>query len=437
MLSAPGQEATMPYRIAGIDVHKKMLAVVVSDVEVDDEYDFERCRFSSTPDHLRLLAEWLIARDVEEVVMESTAQYWKPVWAALERYWKPICQKRKDTAPSSGTLHLAQAQSNRGRRGRKKDFPDAERLVKRLVAEELVLSFVPDPEQRLWRTVTRRKLQMTRLHVRMQNQLESLLEEAHIKLSGFVTDLLGVSARRMLQALAEGETDPAALAALADKRLRATPAELRDALGACTNLNPVYRRLIKMALQELQFLEQQMGQLEQEIANLLRPHEDAVKRLAEVPGLGVDSAQQIIAEVGPTAATFPSDKHLCSWVGVCPGDNESAGVNHSHRSPKGNRHMRRILNQAGNAAARTKGSIFEIVYRRQVPRTGHNQAIGVIAHRLCQLIWILLYRKVRYEERGPAVTETSKRKRTARMIRELRSMGYHVDPPTLQGGNSA
>ena len=133
-------------------------------------------------------------------------------------------------------------------------------------------------------------------------------------MSGFVTDLLGVSARRMLQALADGETDPAALAALADKHLRATPAQLCDALGACTELHPVYRRLIKMALQELQFLEQQMGQLDQEIANLLRPHEDAVKRLAEVPGLGVDSAQQIIAEVGPTVATLPSDKQLCSWV---------------------------------------------------------------------------------------------------------------------------
>jgi transposase len=409
----------------------------VADVECDGEYEFERRRYGSNPEHLQLLAEWLLEQEVEEVVMESTAQYWQGAWGALERYWSPTCQKRQGAGPMSGKLHLAQAQSNRGRRGRKKDFPDAERLVKRLVAEELVLSFVPDPEQRLWRTVTRRKQQMTRLHVRLQNQLEALLEEAHIKLSSFVTDLLGVSARRMLQALADGETNPAALAALADKRLRATSAQLCDALGACTELNPVYRRLIKMALQELQFLEQQIGQLDQEIANLLRPCEDAVKRLAEVPGLGVDSAQQIVAEVGPTAATFPSAKQLCSWVGACPGDNESAGVNYSHRSPKGSRHMRRILNQTANAAARTKGSIFEIVYHRQVPRMGHNQAIGVIAHRLCALIWLLLHQKVRYEERGPAVTESSRRKRTRRMVRELRSLGYHVDPPTLQHGNAA
>ena len=159
----------MSYRIAGIDVHKKMLAVVVSDVEVDGEYHFERVRYSSSPEHLRSLAEWLIAQQVEEVVMESTAQYWKPVWGALERYWKPSCQEREGAGSTSGTLHLAQAQSNRGRRGRKKDFPDAERLVKRLIADELVLSFVPDTEQRLWRTVTRRKYQLTRNHVRLQN----------------------------------------------------------------------------------------------------------------------------------------------------------------------------------------------------------------------------------------------------------------------------
>src|ERR1700693_199493 len=199
----------MSHRIAGIDVHKKMLAVVVCDVEVDGEYQFERVRYSSSPEHLRLLADWLMAQQVEEVVMESTAQYWKPVWGELERYWKPMRQKREGAGPMSGTLHLAQAQSNRGPQGRKKDFPDAERLVKRLVAQELTLSFVPDVEQRLWRTVMRRKYQVTRNRVQLQTRLECLLEEAHIKLSSFVSDLLGASARRMLQALADGETNPA------------------------------------------------------------------------------------------------------------------------------------------------------------------------------------------------------------------------------------
>lgn len=417
----------MSYRIAGIDVHKKMLAVVVADVEVEGEYQFERHLFASNPDHLRLLANWLIEQQVEEVVMESTAQYWKPVWGALEQYWKPTGQKREGAGPMSGTLHLAQAQSNRGPRGRKKDFPDAERLVKRLVANELSLSFVPDAEQRLWRTVMRRKYQLTRNRVQLQNRLEALLEEAHIKLSSLVSDLLGASARRMLKALADGETDPAALASLADKNLRATPAQLCDALGACTELNPVYRRLLKMFLEELQLIDQQVGQLDKEMATLLSQHQAAVERLAEVPGLGVDSAQQIIAEVGAKAATFASAKHLSSWVGACPGEDESAGVSKSHRSPKGNRHMRRILNQCANAAAKSKGTIFQIVYGRLVSRLGHNQTIGAIAHRLCRLIWIILHQGVHYEERGPAVNAKSRRRRTNRMIRELRSLGYRVE----------
>ena len=229
-------------------------------------------------------------------------------------------------------------------------------------------------------------------------------------------------------ALADGETDPAALAALADQRLRATPAQLHDALGACTELNPVYRRLVKMTLEDLQFVEQQISQLDQEIASLLQRHQDAVERLAVVPGLGVDSAQQIIAEVGAKAATFPSAEKLSSWVGACPGKEESAGVNRSRHSPKGNRQMRRILNQAANAAVKRKGSIFEIVYRRLVPRLGHNKTIGVIAHRLCHLIWIILHNGVRYEERGPAVSKQSKQRRTARMIRKLRMLGYRVEP---------
>jgi len=364
--------------------------------------------------------------------MESTAQYWKPVWGALERYWKPIFEKREGARRKSGTLHLAQALSNRGRRGRKKDFRDAERLVKRLVARELILSFVPDTEQRLWRTVTRKKYQLRCDRVRLQNQLEALLEEAHIKLSSLVTDLLGVSALRMLKALADGETSPTALAALAHERLRATPEQLCDALGACTELNAVYRRLLKMALEELRLIDEQIGELDKEMASLLSKHQDAVQRLAEVPGLGVDSAQQIIAEVGPTAATFPSEKCLSSWVGACPGDEESAGVNYSHRSPNGNRHMRRLLNQAANAAVKTKGSIFEIVYRRSVPRLGHNQAIGAIAHRQCRLIWLILHQGVRYEERGPAVTKQSRQRRTARMVRQLRSLGYRIETPKSQ-----
>jgi hypothetical protein len=196
--------------------------------------------------------------------MESTAQYWRPLWEALERHWQPRFRAREDGEPLSGALHLAQAQSNQGARGRKRDFPDAERLVKRLVAQELTLSFVPNPEQRLWRTVTCRKYQFTCARVHLQNRLEALLEQAHIKLSSLVADLQGPSARRMLQAIADGGSEPAQVASLAHQRMRATPEALSDALGACAHLHPVCRRLLQLALTELRGIETQIDALNQE-----------------------------------------------------------------------------------------------------------------------------------------------------------------------------
>jgi transposase len=203
---------------------------------------------------------------------------------------------------------------------------------------------------------------------------------------------------------------------------------LQDALGVCAQLDPVYRRLLQLTLEEWRRIDQHLDALDQEMARLIAGHQAAVEHLAEVPGLGVDSAHQIIAEVGPSAATFPSAKHLASWVGACPGDDESAGVNYNHRSPHGNRPMRRLLNQAANAAVKTKGSLFEVVYRRLVPRLGHKQTIGAIANRLCRLIWKILHEGVRYDERGPAVTKQRAQRRAAKMIRELRSLGYRVEP---------
>lgn len=417
----------MSYKIAGIDIHKRMVAVVIADVASEGEYQFERRKFGSGGEQLRLLTEWLVANEIEEVVMESTAQYWKPVWGALERDWQPVSRARGAGA-KSGSLLLAQAKSNRAPRGRKNDFADAERLLKRLVANELVLSFVPDTEQRLWRTVSRQKLQLTRARVRLQNQLEALLEQAHLKLSSLVSDLLGVSARRMLQALADGEIDPGRLAALAHCRLRATPEQLCDALGAATNLSAVYRRLLQMLLDELKLQECHLEQLDQELSVLLTAHHSAIQRLAEVPGLGVDSAQQILAEVGANAAAFPSPKNLASWVGVCPGEEQSAEISKSARSPKGNRNLRRLLNQAAHAAIKTKGSVFEWVFGRLRTRLAYQEAIWAIAHRLCRLIWKILHEGVHYEERGPAVSVKSKRNRATRMIRELRKLGYRVEP---------
>jgi transposase len=353
-------------------------------------------------------------------------------------------------------LELAQAQSNKAPKGRKRHFADAERLARRYIAGELILSFVPNEEQRLWRTMTRTKQQLTGHRgrgnadlildkadqppapvvnrVRLQAQLEGFLEEARIKLSSHVSDLLGLGSRRMLQALAEGEIDPARIAALATQGLKATQEELQDALSAAATMNPLQCRVLGLFLERLTLLETQMDTLEKSAAEALQRHHDSVQRLAAVPGLGADSAQQIVAEVGPQAATFPSAEQMASWIGCCPGREESAEVSKNNRSPKGNRFMRRILNQAANAAVKAKGSVFEILYRRLVGRIGHFKAIWAVAHRLCRITWKILHEGVTYEERGQRTNLRAIRQRTNRLIRDLRRLGYQVQltplPPT-------
>lgn len=410
------------YKIAGIDVHKKMLAVVVTDAGQPGEWHFERRKFGSGDAELRALAAWLQEAGVAEAVMESTAQYWKPVWQALE---------------GQLNLYLAQAHSNRAPKGRKQDFADAERLVRRHIAGELILSFVPDPEQRLWRIMTRTRQQLLRDRVRLQNQLEGFLEEIRIKLSSHVSDLLGLSGRRILEALAAGENDPVRIAALASAGVRATQEQLCDSLQAAATLSPAHRQILRLFLERLALIESQRETLEKSVGQQLQQYEDSVQRLAEVPGLGADSAQQIIAEVGPQAATFPSAAHMASWIGCCPGREESAEVSASDRSPKGNRQMRRILNQAAHAAARTKGSSFQALYQRLTRKIGHLKAVWAVAHRLCRIAWLILHRGVRYEERGYCPSPQAVRTKALRLTRALRRLGYTVQLTALPPGAAA
>lgn len=401
--------------IAGIDIHKKMLAVVILDAASGEgPWRFLGRKFGTVDSELRAMGQWLAEHDVREVVMESTAQYWKPVWRQLEGQYQ---------------LHLAQAHSNRAPRGRKRDFQDAQRLVRRHVAGELILSFVPDAEQRMWRTITRTKYQLTRDRVRLYSQLESLLEDARIKLATRISDLLGLSGRRMLWALANGETDPAAVARLAEPEVKASPAQLADALSAAATLSPLHRQILRLFLERWEVIERQMATLHGSIASALHAHQEAVLRLAAVPGFGIDSAHQVIAEVGPQAATFPTAGHLASWVGVCPGREESAEVSASDRSPKGNRAMRRVLNQVANAAVKAKGSAFASLYRRLVPRLGHNKAIWAVAHRLCRVTWKILHQGAAYIEYGTAVDPKMAQTRLLRLVRRLRSLGFEVSPP--------
>jgi len=215
--------------------------------------------------------------------------------------------------------------------------------------------------------------------------MECLLEEMRIKLSSVLSDLLGASGLRILHAWAEGETDPKKLAALGDDRLKCTEEQLVDALTGSSQ--PMHREMLALQLERLQLIDRQIEELNGMIAQAMKPHQDTVMRLAEVPGFGLDSAQQVIAEVGVKASTFPSADEFTSWVGTCPGKDESAAENHSSRSAKGNKYLRRLLSQVAHAAVKKNGSHFQAVFRRLLPRLGYQSAIWAIAHRLCRVLW--------------------------------------------------
>jgi transposase len=400
------------YYVAGIDVHKAMLAVVVSEVR-PGEAEFQQRRFGATRSQLRELVAWLREWNVQEVVMESTAQYWRPVWAAMEE--------------AGIRQHLAHAHSNGARRGRKSDFRDAERLVHRLLAGELVLSYVPDAEQRGWRWLTRTRYQLVCERARVQSQIEGLLEDGQIKLSSVITDLLGASGRRILHALVEqsGPHDPHRLAELGHAKLRASKQQLAEALEG--NWQDRHRFLLRLHLERVQLLDAQIERIELQAATAMQSCREAIARLTQVPGIRSEGALQMLAEIGPTAAAFPSPQQMASWVGVGPGQQESAGKSHSMRSAKGNWQMRRLLAQAAHAASRAKGSFFQSLYRRLVPRIGPQKAIWAVAHRLCCLMWKILHHGVAYREQGtPAPNPKLLRRRQQKIASEFHRLGFLV-----------
>ena len=184
--------------------------------------------------------------------------------------------------------------------------------------------------------------------------------------------------------------------------------------------------MLTLQLERLQLIDTQIDKLKHLIAQAMKPHQEAVMRLAEVPGLGVDSAQQIIAEVGAQAGTFSSAAELTSWVGTCPGKDESAEQNHSSRSAKGNKYLRRVLNQAAHAAVKKRGSYFQALFRRLLPRLGYQSAIWAIAHRLCRVIWKILHEGARFIEKGREPDAQAKKKRARMLVQALRRLGYDV-----------
>ncbi len=275
---------------------------------------------------------------------------------------------------------------------------------------ELTLNFVPDAEQRLMRSLTRRRTQLKHARVRIQNQVESLLEETRIKISSVITGLFGASGRRILPALAKGESDAAKLAAMAD---------------ALTGVvSGIHQKLLQQHLALLELVDTQLEKLSQLTAAALREHAEAVARLSRIPAIRILSAQQIVAETGVHASAFPSAGQFSSWIGVCPGRYESAGENQSSRCAKGNKYLRRALCQAAQAAVKTGNSYFQQKFQRLLLNHGYKKSIWAIARHLSVVIWKILHEGAGYVEHGLATTPQAAKRRLQRLKRELRSLGH-------------
>ncbi len=396
--------------VAGIDVHKKMLAVVIRR-PTGDSVEYIKRKFGTMKreidDHL---AAWLREHGVSEVVMESTAQYWRPVWYGLEAHF---------------ALHLTHPLKTRAPRGRKRDFRDAQRLADRWYSGDLEDSFIPGAEQRSWRWLTRSRVQLKRMVGVIRNQVEGLLEQGGIKLTAVATDPFGVSGWAMLELIAKGETDVSVLAAEARGVLRKKEASLKEALAG--RLDPVYRLLLRQHMDQVELLRRQIADLNEALARAMSAHVAALHRLSQIPGVDLYAAQELLAEIGPGAVAFPSAEQFVSWVGVCPGSQESAGVCYSHRSAKGNRYLRRLLCQIAWAAIHTKDTFFAGLFARLKPKVEGKGAAWAVAHRIAKVIWLVMHQGVEYEEKGtaPPNPRTMVRK-FRRLVREFGRQGVDV-----------
>jgi transposase len=289
----------------------------------------------------------------------------------------------------------------------------------------LQASFVPDRPQRELRELTRYRTSLVRERTAAANRLQKTLEGANIKLASVATDILGRSGREMLAALVEGQTDAAELAQLARGRLREKLPELERALAGRVGAHQ--RFLIAQQLAHVDFLEASIAQVSTEVAERVRPAEDAIARLDTVPGIGRHAAEALVAEIGTEVGRFPTARHLASWAGMCPGHRESAGKRQGGKTRKGSPWLRALLIQAAHAAARTKGTYLAAQYRRLAARRGKSRAAVAVGHTILVIAYHLLQRGTTYHDLGPNYFDQRDRQQVERrLVHRLHALGYRV-----------
>jgi len=395
---------------AGLDVHKK--TVVAAVIVPDDEGGLwkEVRTFGTMTSDLLELSDWLMSFGVTHAAMESTGEYWKPVYNLLEADFEVL---------------LINAQHIKVVPGRKTDIKDAEWIAELLRHGLLRASFVPPLGQRELRDLTRARSAFVRTRATLVNRVHKVLEGANIKLGSVASDMMGVSGRAMLAAIAQGQSSPAEMAELARGRMR----EKRDLLAKALEgtVKAHHRFVLTELLAQIDSLDETIQRFNEQIEEYCRPFEEAIILLDTIPGVGRETAEIIVSEIGTDMSRFPSAGHLASWAGVAPGNNESAGKRRSAKTKKGNKLLRAALNQAAHAAARSKNTYLSAQYRRLAARRGKKRAIVALEHSILVIAFHLILRKEPYRELGGNYFDNRRPHATAhRLVKRLEQLGFSV-----------
>ena len=404
-------------RCAGLDVHRD--TVVVANVRVPEEPpEGVTQTFGTTWPDLLALRDWLTAYQVTLIGMESTGVYWKPVYYALE---------------GAAECWLLNARHLRNVPGRKTDVADAA-WIAQLVQHGLVKpSFVPPKDIREARMFTRYRKAQIDERGREAQRLDKVLQDAGVKLSSVATDILGLSGRAMMAALIEGTRDPQVLSDLAKGKLRSKIPLLQRALDG--RFGHVHAVLVAEILAKLEYLDESIARLSEEIGSALAPHLAQLQLLVTIPGIGLRTAEMLTGEIGTDMSRFGSAKALASWAGVCPGNWESAGKSRTGRSRKGPKWLGAALHECAMAAIRSKGSYLHAQYQRIKPRRGHARAIKAVEHSIIVAIYHMLVRGQPYHDLGADyfTRRNSPQHQAAHHLNRLRELGYQVtaEPPAV------
>ena len=394
----------------GLDVHKDSVVACLRRVGAAGHVTKELRSFGTTTGALLTLCDWLVAAGCTHVAMESTGQYWKPVFHILEGQFVQVL--------------VVNAQHIKALPGRKTDLLDAEWIAQLLQHGLLRGSFIPPAAIRQLRECTRYRTQLIRARADEANRIQKLLEAANLKLGSVATDILGVSGRAMLAALARGETDATALAGLAKGRLRSKREQLVAALTGRST--PVLRALLGQQLAHVEYLDRAIAELDSLIGTLMAPYQAEAARLHTATGIDTRTAENLIAELGVDMAVFPTDRHCASWVGLCPGSNESAGKRKTGKTRKGNKWLRSALVTAAWAASHTR-TYLGAQYHRLARRRGKKKAIVAVAHSLLVIAYHILKDGTLYRELGHDYFDRRDTVRLQRrLITRLESLGLRV-----------